>query len=87
MARLFSLDVPFENRHYTALVSVDERGEDISCTVRYIDKKIRHILPGDQLVFCLKGGLKEPKHLPGELAQSLFQSTTSALTMRLNERA
>lgn len=79
MTRLLSLEIPFGRKQYTALVSVKEHGGDICCTVRYIDKELRHILSGDQLVFCAGEGLKEPGHLPNEHAESLYRSTTSAL--------
>lgn len=87
MARIFSIDVPFEHQHYTALVSIKEQGPDLCCMVRYIDKRIRHIIPGDRLVFCLSGGLKEPKQLPTELARNLFLCTTEALNHHLSDRA
>lgn len=64
----------------TALVSVQERGHDIYCTVRYIEKHVKHVMPGDQLVFSLQEGLKQPRNLPDELAETLFLSTTAALT-------
>ena len=87
MARIFSIDVPFQNKHYTALVSIKDQGSDIYCSVRYIDKGIKHILSGDQLVFSLQEGLKQPKSLPSELAESLFLCTTNALNNHLTNRA
>ncbi|OLY91725.1 hypothetical protein SAMN05444008_10318 [Cnuella takakiae] len=87
MARLFSIDIPFENKHYTALVSVKEHGPDLYCTVRYIEKDLRHILSGDQLVISLKDGLKQPCHLPSELAHNLFQCTAQVLNQHLEHRA
>jgi hypothetical protein len=87
MARLFSIDVPFENQHYTALVSVKEQGSELCCVVRYIDKRVKHILSGDQLVFCMGNGLKQPNNLPSELARNLFISTKKALSDHLGHRA
>lgn len=83
MARLFSITIPFKNKQYTALVSLKEQGHDLCCFVRYIDKQLRYILPGDQLIFSLQEGLKQPKHLPDELAESLVISTTNAIAQHL----
>ncbi len=80
MARLFSIEVPYENEHYSALVTLKEKGADICCVVRYIDKRVRHILSGDLLVFSLDQGLKEPKNLPTELAENFVNCTTNAIS-------
>jgi len=80
MARLFTIDVPFQDKHYTALVSVVEKNHDLHCTVRYIDKALKYILPEDQLIFSLQEGLKQPKDLPGDLAQSLIVCTSEAIS-------
>lgn len=87
MARIFSIDIPFRNTSYIALVSVTEKGHDLHCIVRYIDKGIRHILSGDKLVFSLQEGLKEPKNLPNELAQNLVECTTVAIADFFHHRA
>lgn len=84
---MFTIDVPFQNAVYPVLVSVKEQGTDFCCTVRYIHKKIKHILPGDQLVFCLQNGLKEPKNLPNELARNLFLCTSTALQNYFAQKA
>lgn len=80
MARLFSINISFQNKEYTVLVSLREVNHDICCMVRYIDKNLRYILPGDILEFSLAEGLKQPKELPDELAQNLVLSTTAALS-------
>ena len=83
MARLFSISFYFQEKEYTALVSLRDLGHDLCCTIRYIDKELRFIIPGDQLVFSLQEGLKEPKQLPHELAENLLKCTTNALTEHL----
>ena len=80
MARLFSININFENKEYTALVSLREAGNDLHCIVRYSDKGLRYIIPGDCIEFSLQEGLKQPKHLPNELAENLVQSTSVALS-------
>ena len=80
MARLFSININFENKEYTVLVSLREAEHDICCLVRYVDKGLRYILPGDVLEFSLDEGLKQPKELPDELAHNLVLSTTTALS-------
>ncbi|WP_132053021.1 hypothetical protein [Pseudocnuella soli] len=87
MARVFSIDIPFRDKMYIALVSVTERGHDLHCTVRYIDKGLKYILSGDKLVFTLQQGLKTPQHLPNELAQSLVECTTIAIADYFHHRA
>lgn len=87
MARLFSIDIPFRNAHYTALVSVKERGHDIHCIVRYIDKGIKPLLQGEKLVFSLHEGLKEPRQLPDDLARNFVACTMEAITGYFNHRA
>lgn len=79
MARLFTIDIPFENNIHTALVTIRESGYDICCQVRYVDKSLRHIIPGDQVIFSLQEGLMEPKNLPNELAQNLVKCTSHVL--------
>ena len=80
MARLFSININFEDQDYTVLVSLREVNHDICCLVRYVDKGLRYILPGDVLEFSLEEGLKQPKVLPDELARKLVESTTHALS-------
>ena len=80
MARLFSIDIPFYNQAYSALVSVQERGHDLCCQVRYVDKRLHSILPGDTLVFHLAEGLKQPGNLSNELAEELVRCTSDAIS-------
>ena len=80
MARIFSININFEDKEYTVLVSLREVSHDICCQVRYVDKALRYILPGDILEFSLAEGLKKPKDLPDELARNLVLSTTDALS-------
>jgi hypothetical protein len=87
MARLFSININFENQDYTVLVSLREVNHDICCMVRYVDKSLRYILPGDVLEFSLEEGLKQPKALPDELAQKLVLSTTTALSHHLSVKS
>lgn len=83
MSRLFSMDIYFKSEHYPALVSVREDGQDLSCIVRYIDKRLHYILPGDVLVFNLVEGMKQPQHLPNELAHELVACTSKAISKHL----
>ena len=83
MVRLFNIDIPFHNSSYPALVSIREEGPNLCCQVRYIDKRLHYILPGDMLVFNLSGGLMQPVNLPGELAEGLVRCTTEAISKHL----
>jgi hypothetical protein len=80
MARLFNIEIPFQNKRYCALVSVRECEHNLNCQVRYIDKGLNEILPGDIIVFNLSEGLKQPKNLPNELARELVRCTSEAIS-------
>ena len=80
MARVFSIDIPFRHQAYHALVSLQEQGHDLCCQVRYVDKRLHAILPGDTLVFNLAEGLKQPGNLPNEMAEELVRCTSDAIT-------
>lgn len=86
MARLFSIDIPFKNEHYPALVSVRDQGYDLSCQVRYVDKRLQYILPGDILIINLTEGLKQPINLPGDLAKELVRCTSEAISDYLQKQ-
>ncbi len=79
MARIFSININFENQDFTVLVSLRETGNDIHCMVRYIDEGLQYIIPGDCIEFSFQEGLKLPAQLPTELARNLVKSTTTAL--------
>ena len=83
MARLFSIDICFKDQHYPALVSIREDGYDLCCQVRYIDKRIHDVLPGDVLIFNLSEGIKQPQYVNSALAQELVRSTTDAIYKHL----
>ncbi|HEX2535269.1 MAG TPA: hypothetical protein VHK69_16095 [Chitinophagaceae bacterium] len=84
MARLFSIQFDFLRKQYTVLVSLRKEGHDLSCQVRYTDKELQRILPGDSLVFNLAEGLKQPKQLSDDLAVQLVNRTTDAISAYLN---
>jgi hypothetical protein len=84
MVRLFSIDIDFRNEIYPALVSIREDDHDLCCQVRYIDKRVHNILPGDVLVFNLAEGIKEPKYLSTTLAKEFLRSTTDAICKHWN---
>jgi hypothetical protein len=83
MASLFSINFNFEKQTHMALVSMRQEGLDLCCFVRYIDKNLHYILPGDSFVFSLGEGMKQPSHLPNKLAQNLVACTTGAIANHL----
>ena len=85
MARLFSIEIPFKNKFYCALVSIRECEENLNCQVRYIDKGLQEIIPGDILVFNFEEGLKQPCHISGELARELVRCTSEAISDHFNK--
>lgn len=80
MTRLVRIEIPFQNKRYCALMSVRECKQNINCQVRYIDKGLHEILPGDILVFNRNGGLKQPTNLSSELAKELMHCTSEAIS-------
>lgn len=81
MARLFSVRINSENKEYTRVDKLKgtRKRPILYSALCYIDKGLRAIIPGDFIEFYLQEGLKRPKNLSGKLAQSLIQSTTTAL--------
>ena len=85
MVRLFTLNIHFRNHDYIALVSMRRDCNELHCLVRYIDKGIEYLLPGDNLIFTLDGQLKAPDHLPETLCKTLTQCTAAAISTYLLE--
>lgn len=81
MARLFSIDLPFQNQQYPALMSIRNEGADLFCTVRYIDKRVPYVLAGDTLVINLEAGLKQPHHFPPDIEATLVNCTCQAIEL------
>ena len=80
MPRLISMTLHYQNKTYTALVSMREQQNDLCYQVRYIDKHLHYILPGDVLLLNVTDGLKQPTHLPAELALSFVSGCKEAGT-------
>jgi hypothetical protein len=83
MIRLFTLRIRFRKKEYVALVSLRRQANELYCLVRYIDKGLNYLLPGDHLVLSLDGTLKSPHHFPDELSQNLRHCTAYAATTYL----
>ena len=79
MVRLVSIEIPIDNKEYKALLSVRICGPDLHCQVRYVDKGLRYILPGDILVFSSSECVKKPQALPSELAEKMKQGASRAV--------
>lgn len=83
MARVFSINIEFQQQEYTALISMREQAHDLYYVVRYMDGDLHEILTSQQLIFSLHEGLIEPKKLPSEQAEDLLMCTINALTEHL----
>lgn len=87
MARLFSINFSFQNTERLALVSIREKGADLYCQVRYLDKQLNNLLGGKQFVFSLPEGLLQPANAASsDVLQSLWYSTVEAIKSHLKER-
>ena len=78
MSRVFTIQIPFKEKTYTALVSFTSQGYDLSYLVRYLDEDINALIPGNKLLVSLSGGVEYPKLVNG-LAQDLVYKTTEAI--------
>jgi hypothetical protein len=86
MAQPFSIEIPLNGVTHKAVVEIRQKGCDLICFVRYTDKKMQCILPGDSLVFGLMEGLKEPTRLPNKSAERLVKYTIRAIAAHLQDR-
>ena len=86
MARVFSLDIDFQQELYTALITLREDAHDVFYIVRYMNDDLQEIMSSKQLVLSLHNGLIEPEKLPSEQAEDLMLSTISALSEHLSIR-
>ena len=83
MIQLFTLNIRYKSKEYVALVSLRQQANEVNCLVRYVDRGLQYLLPGDNLVFGLDGTLKVPEHLPNELYENLTQCTATAVSTYL----
>jgi hypothetical protein len=78
MSRVFTVHFSFKEKTYTALVSFRSQVYELSYLVRYLDKEINTLIPGNKLLVSLSGGIEYP-HLANKLAQDLVYQTTEAI--------
>jgi len=71
MARICSFEIRYNNDSFPTLVSVANNDHNVICTVHFVERKIRHLSPGDKLVYCKEHGLQQPQNLPQALSQEL----------------
>ena len=86
MARVFSLNINYQQEDYTALVSLREEAHDMFYTIRFMDVDLHHIMTTQQLVFSLHEGLIEPKKLQSEAAEELLMCTINALSEHMSTK-
>jgi hypothetical protein len=79
MAMLYCVEVSFKNQQFPALLSIRVNGTDLCCIVRYVDKHLPHVLPGDVLIISPYKGVKQPSYLPRELAEAFVACTYQAV--------
>ena len=80
MARVFTLNVPFEGKERPVLVNMNAQGYDMAVQVHYFDHDLYTLLPDGNLVFSLTEGLKQPSQLVNDLAIKLVDNTIDALS-------
>lgn len=80
MARLFTMNISYQQKDYPAILSIYQKDEELHCKIHYIDKQLQYIVPGDCLIFNRQQGLRPPQNIPDDLAQSLARSTAAAVS-------
>jgi hypothetical protein len=84
MSRLFTVNFRFREGSYTALVSLQRQGYDLSFLIRYLNKEVDSILPERKVIFSLANGIESPKALPHKLAEDFVVQTSQAISTYLD---
>ncbi|HEU4472904.1 MAG TPA: hypothetical protein VFR58_17540 [Flavisolibacter sp.] len=84
MARIFTLNCPFQDKALTALVSIKHCGYNLLCIVRYMNEDVDHIIPGGKLMFDLTGEIVYSTNTRSDLAEELICRTTHAISEHLS---
>jgi hypothetical protein len=84
MSRLFTVNFRFKEAQYTALVSLQDKGYDLSFVIRYLNTEVDAILPERKAVFSLNNGIESPKNLSHKLAEEFVVHTSHAITHYLD---
>jgi hypothetical protein len=85
MSRVFTINVSFKQKNYTALVSFRTRGYELSYLVKYLDEDVDSLIPGKKLQISLSGDIVHPKP-ESHLALDLVCKTTEAINCYLQLR-
>lgn len=83
MVRAFTLDFPFRDKTYTALVKIKDSGYDLVCMVKYISKELQQIIPDGKLMFQLTGEFFCSTNMESDHAQELIYCTSNAIADHL----
>jgi hypothetical protein len=84
MARVFSINIKFQSKCYTALVSLYQQGADRTCQVRYVDKDLQSLLEAESLEISLVNN-RQYNGADNPLTQKLVYCTTNAINAYLHE--
>jgi hypothetical protein len=79
MDNVFKLYFQYNQKDYSAWVSLRQYGYDLSFFVHYNEQDLHRILPGGNLVFNLSQGLQQPVSLPDPSAEDLLHCTSEAI--------
>lgn len=71
MGKLCCIDIHYNNQDHRALVDIQHEENNLKCTIRFVERKLGYILPGDVLVYNHLEGLKPPAHMPAALREEL----------------
>lgn len=82
MSRVFTINVSFKQKNYTALVSFRTQGYELSYLVKYLDEDVDALIPGKKLQISLSGDAVHPKP-ESHLAHDLVCKTTEAISCYL----
>lgn len=83
MSQPFTVRFSFHEQPVTALVHFDPQGIDLTCRIRYINRELAALIPGQQLTVSLATGLADEGLLHNREAAELLTCTTEAIAAHL----
>lgn len=83
MARIFTTQFQYNHQNYDAIVTVITKEDSISFNVRVLDLDLHLILPGGNLSYEAKDGLKNDHKTDNQISLSLMNSISQAIDKHL----
>ena len=85
MGRIFTTSFQFRGKTYSALVSLDLSGSDISIQVHLNDPQLHSIFPDGKLHYNAGKGSPSAEKQESEIAQELMQCIAASIESHLSD--